>query len=41
MVHRRTLGVCRKKARLSQYYNEQGWRAKDFCTSILVLKLAC
>ena len=40
-VYMRTVGVHRKKARLSQYCNEQGWKAKEFCTSILVLKLAC
>ena len=37
----KTVEACRKKARLSQDYKEQGWKAEEFCTSILVLKLAC
>ena len=37
----KTVGVYRKKVRLSQYYNAQGWKAKEFCTSNLGLKLAC
>ena len=37
----KTVEAYRKKATLSRDYNEQDWKAMEFCTSNLVLKLAC